>query len=170
MMSEIAKLAEKNDKKFVKLNELFCRYIGILLHKPEYTNEDADLWFKFMNDCYKNPLLPFYTINMIVDTLLMNSDRPKDRYIIFPVKKDHRGEDVYIAHGFVPRNDSCQSPDWQLREIGLDVWGWNVLVKDTESDRVFRVPLSTFSNSSMITLIAQLRQIIPSNLDTRSSI
>lgn len=170
MMTEIARLAEKDNKKFVKLNELFCRYIGILLHKPEYTSEDADLWFKFMKECNKYPLLPLYTINMIVDILLMHSDRPKDRYIIFPVRKDCNGEDVYIAHGFVPRNDCYQSPDWQLHEIGLDTWGWNVLVKDTESKRIFRVPLSTFSNSSLITLIAQLRQIMPNTLDTRSSI
>lgn len=166
MITLVKAFAERKPKEFIAMSERFHKYHKILINKPSYNEDDIKLWFEFAKECKDNWMFALYSVQVIVDSLMTTN--PIGRYIIFPTTTNYRGEDNYVAFAYVDKH--YQGMDWQLQEMGIDSLSWSILIKDTESDRIFKYPIDNLSSMALLTLIANLRKIDSEKLDIRREI
>lgn len=173
-MKEIVGYFNNCDEDTLKECERFyTKYKRILINKPAYTTEEANLWFKFMSECFTNYLFPYYTFHRVCETLIsiyveqskdIRLGGTPDTCIILQPHKDYNGKERYLAHAYA---QSFNVMSWDLECIGIDTCGWDLLIKDSETNRIMRSGVAWSSANYLIELLACLRQIPTDQIVTR---
>lgn len=173
-MKEIVGYFNNYDEETLKkCEELYAKYERILINKPAYTTEEANLWFKFMGDCFKTYLFPYYALHRVCETLIsIYVERSKDSRlggtpdscIILQPHTDCNGKENYLAYAYAKHFNVMS---WDLECIGIDTCGWDLLIKDSETDRIMRSGVAWSSANYLIELFACLRQISTDQIETR---
>lgn len=162
-----------NEDTLKECKELYAKYERILINKPTYTTEEADLWFKFMGDCTKTFLFPYYALHRVCETLInIYKEKSKDvrlggtpdSCIIFQPNRDYDGKEHYLAHAYAMH---CNVMSWDLECIGIDTCGWDLLIKDSETDRILRSGVVWSSAPHLFAIFASLRLIPTDQIETR---
>ena len=151
----------RNPEGMKAVKEKFEEYRDILFNKPTYNDNEVSRWFAFMSECSKEWMLGYYAVIAIASELIEKNGQGK-RFVFYKLGKNYMEEDNYVAFAYVDKGHL--GIDWQLREIGIDTIDWSVAVNDTESGRIFNFPMTGLSSQRLCTILAQLRQIEPSEM------
>lgn len=147
------------------LKAKFHPYRHIMFGKEKYTTEEAELWFKFMDDCHNTPLLSIFAVQVICDSLMI-SNGTDDQYLLVPtMSKDG------FAFGYTDRYGAFGSVlDWSKTLYAIDTYQGCAVVKDKDSGSTFKVPLSWLSDIYLVSVIANLRTITKYTIKTTSTL
>lgn len=163
MIALIKQLAERDSNKMVEYAEKFSKYHHILINCPKYTDDDCELWFEFMKVCLDDWLFALYSVQVVVDSLLLNA--PQRRYIRYnPIKRYNDSDEHYIAFAYVNHYE------WQLEEIGLDTWSWSAVVRDNKNGTIYKFPIDRYSSNNLCIILAELRSMNADNIKTADCI
>ena len=130
--------------------EKFMNYRSVIFRDP--SSEDTSLWFEFMGECHKTPLFALYALNILCDSIMGANTPLHNNAILFNIaEKDGSG----LALGY--QTSAGTISGWPLVEYGIDTWSWDMLVKDTENGKEYRIPINRSSTWSILNTIATLR-------------
>ena len=153
--------------------EKYAKYKDILINKPKYTAEEADLWFAFMRDCNENFLLSYYALQRVCETLMgiyIDNDpavrlggTPDNALLLLPHTRQD-GSETYLAHAYT---NNFNVMEWDLEIFGIDVTTWDLLISDKKTDRVLRSGVAWNSPVYIVTILANLRTIPTDQIKTK---
>lgn len=174
MKSIVGYFNNYDEKTLKECEELYAKYEPILINKPAYTTEEANLWFKFMGDCFKNYLFPYYALQRVCETLInIYKEKSKSKrlggtpdtcIILQPSTSDYDKKERYLAHAYAQHHNVMS---WDLECMGIDTCGWHLLIRDSKTDRILRSGVVWSSANYLISLFAELRQIPTDQIETR---
>lgn len=158
----IPELRNQSPETLETFGEKFMKYRSVIFRNP--SSEDTPKWFEFMDECTQTPLFALYALNMLCDSIMGANHPLHNNAVLFDTTDMYCGG---LALGYQTLLGTIS--DWPLVEYGIDTWSWDMLAKDKENGKEYRIPLNRFSTWSIISIIATIRAGLTANNLTYTS-
>ena len=147
----IPELRTQSPEMLKAFGEKFMNYRSVIFRDP--SSEDTPQWLEFMSECMQSALFALYALNILCDSIMGANTPLHNNVVLFNTTNMDCGG---LALGY--QTSAGTISGWPLVEYGIDTWSWDMLVKDTENGKEYRIPLNRLSTWSILNTIATMRQ------------